>query len=438
MRKLGTLFAKYFYLDLYRIPKEDAFVKKLWGAPLPGRIRVSTTQIDIKKTARNLIIPFSFIFPILILYILDPSLFEVVWKGRGPLLFFLWLLFLELALGWKKLLKGEITWTRFKIAAVVVAVAAPTIYVVAVYPLGLRSNIVKLGESIGVPFGSVPPGADIGWFTQFSWPLSLEYIFFTVFFAASVLLMYQIGGLKRFSVSLFFLGATSFFYMIDTFYPFGTFTVLQAFAPITASFSVHVLNWMGYGVRLASYQIEGMPILIVPGLPLPLAIGWPCAGVHSLFIYTFVILFFLKEAPFSLQRETVRAAIPRRLRFMARSKRMNFLLKRKVIRATIMESEKIVVNFFRMVPLYIIVCIGAVGTFIVNVLRIVTICIIGVNIGEEAMKHFHSYYGELFFIAWIMIYPLTIIYSHKIWAKLSTLGVKLKETGRKVLSRPHR
>ena len=96
-------------------------------------------------------------------------------------------------------------------------------------------------------------------------------------------------------------------------------------------------------------------------------------------------------------------------------------------------GEKFVVNFFRMVPIYIIVGIGAVGTFMVNVLRIVTICIIGTNIGEEAMNLFHSYFGELFFIAWIMTYPLTIINSRTIWVKLSTFVGKLKEAGRHLL-----
>ena len=44
----------------------------------------------------------------------------------------------------------------------------------------------------------------------------------------------------------------------------------------------------------------------------------------------------------------------------------------------------------------IYVAVGAIGTFIINVLRIVTICIIGRNVGREAMKMFHNYYGELF------------------------------------------
>lgn len=128
---------------------------------------------------------------------------------------------------------------------------------------------------------------------------------------------------------------------------------------------------MGYSVSISGYY-EGMPVLSVPGLkgPAP-AIGWPCAGVHSIFIYTFVILLFLKDATFSLVRKIIYVAV------------------------------------------------GAVGTFIVNVFRIVTICIIGTNVGKEAMNLFHSYYGELFFISWALIYPIIIIYSGKIWAKLS-------------------
>ena len=260
-------------------------------------------------------------------------------------------------LGWKKLLNGRISWTWFRIAAVIVAAAAPTIYVISTFFLGLDYSIWELGTLLG---------ATLLW----HWPISFEYLLFTAFFTASVLLTYEIDGLKRFSISLFFLGATCFFYMIDTFYPYGTIVVLQAFAPFTASSAVHILNWMGYKAQLAPYTC--MPILFSPGLPL-LAIGWPCAGVHSLRIYTFVILLFLKDATFSLGRKIIYVAV------------------------------------------------GAIGTFIVNVLRIVTICIIGVNSGPEAMHMFHNYYGELFFIAWIIIYPLTIIYGYKIWKKLSIL-----------------
>lgn len=340
-----------------------------------SRMRTSLSQMGISAGTRNLIIPISFALSILILYLFDPVSFEFAWGGRTPLLLFLWLLLLELALGWKKLLSGSVDWIRFRIVAVVIAAVAPTLYVIGAFLFGLDAYVVQLGKLVGV-HGK--------WFLEKSWALSLEYFLFAVFFAAFVWLMYKINGLKRFSVSLFFLVATGFFYMVDAFYPGGTILVLQAFAPFPASSAVYILNLLGYNAQLAPYNYKGMPVLISQGLP-PLAIGWPCAGVHSLFIYTFVILLFLRDAAFSLVWKIFYVAV------------------------------------------------GAIGTFMVNVLRIVTICIIGTNIGREAMNLFHSYFGELFFITWITVYPLTIIYSRTIWAKLSTFAGKLKEAGRHLL-----
>ena len=105
------------------------------------------------------------------------------------------------------------------------------------------------------------------------------------------------------------------------------------------------------------------------------------------------------------------------------------MLKRKIIRATIVGTEKLVVTVLRMVPVYIIVGIGAVGTFIANILRIVTICIIGINSGPEAMTLFHNYYGELFLIAWIIIYvAILLLLGRRIRPRLP-FRAKPSETG---------
>ena len=332
----------------------------------------------VSETLRNLLILLSFIPPILALYFLDPSLFEFTWKGRAPHLIFLWLLLLELALAWGKLVeKQSAPYSWFKKVTIAIIVAVPTAYVLGVYFLGFNHNIVELGKSIGIPFGRLPPGIVREWFPEVSWPLSLEYIAFTAFFAASILLMYGWWGLKRFSVSLFFIGATGVFYLIDTFYPYGTFTFLQALAPVTASSTVQVLNWMGYKAYIWFF-IEDMPVLYVAGLPgPPPAIAWGCAGVQSLFIYTFTILLFLKGHASSLIR--------------------------KVIYVTV----------------------GAIGTFIVNVLRIVSYCIIGINTGRPTAEIFHKYYGELYFMAWMIVYVLIIVYGSRI-LKISVLISKLK------------
>jgi exosortase/archaeosortase family protein len=94
----------------------------------------------------------------------------------------------------------------------------------------------------------------------------------------------------------------------------------------------------------------------------PFVIYWPCAGVHSLFIYTFVILLFLKGSPMSLGAKIGSLVI------------------------------------------------GAVGTFFVNILRIVSIVDISITQGDAFGQYFHNYLGELFFLFWIVIYLFALVF----------------------------
>jgi len=136
-------------------------------------------------------------------------------------------------------------------------------------------------------------------------------------------------------------------------------------------------------------------------------------------------LLFLKGTSFSLRQDVVYAAVPKRLKFKAGSGRLSFLTQHKTIQVAVRAAERLIVNLLRMLPIFMIVVVGAVGTFIVNVLRIVSIYIIGLNSGAEAATAFHSYYGELYFIAWILIYFFAIIYGPKILTKLRKIGHRL-------------
>lgn len=438
-------------------------------------------HMNIQAFAKSFLVPFSFTLPILMLYILDPNSFQLTWKGRFLYLFFIWLFFLEIALVGGKLPKNKLSLKkapfslkrkkirdtipkrlkvlarsnkmsfllqRKKIHAVIVAaetffvnvfrmvpilvaivaiaaMAVPTVYVIGTYVFGLRHEVIGLGSLLGLP----PFGYQESFLTE-HWPLSFEYLLFTAFFVASVLLTYGIEGLKRFSVSLFFLGAMGSSYMIDTFYPYGTLIVLQSLVPFSASSAAGVLNWMGYETQLFSYgytryvnnrAIEEFVSIIWIGGEKPqavFAINWPCAGVQSLFIYTFVILLFLKSVSFSLPREKVQAAVPKRLNSMEGNRSLSFLLQRKKIHAAVVAAETFFVDVLRRVPIFTVIVVGAVGTFVVNVLRIVTIFIIGVYAGSEAALMFHSYYGELYFIAWVMLYLFVIVFGPKILARL--------------------
>ena len=338
-----------------------------------SRIRTSLSQMGINAGKRNLIIPFSFIFPILMLYVLDPNSFNYTWKGRTLYLFFLWLIFLELILDWEKFTQKNLaSIKKSRIVAIGITASIPSVYVIGVNLLGLNSMLIELGKQILTHW-------------HFSlenlghWPVSLEYLVFTLLFTATIWLAYEVDGLKQFSISLCFLGAIGTIYMIDTFYPFGAFTPFQAFVPLTASSAARVLNWIGYKTFFMPYQVKGTIVLYVSGSSgsVGFGIGWPCAGVQSLFIYTCVILLFLKKS-------------------------------------TIPMIQKII---------YFI--IGAIGTYIVNILRIVSIFIIAINQGD--WRAFHNFYGEFYSITWIIAYLIIIILSRTILPKLSVLKVKLQK-----------
>lgn len=353
--------------------------------PLAGRIRNFLFRIDVSFVLLNIFLFASFVLPLLMLYVFEPISFDYLWKGRALYLLFLWLFFLELILGWEGL--GEersVFWTKRMLVAAV-GLLLPTIYVLSVFVFGLRREVLELGTVLGVPSGRYGR-----WYLEVSWPLSFEYLLFTVFFVASVWLVYGIRGLKCFTVSSFFLGAVGVFYMLDTFYPYGTFTVLQFFVPFTVSVATSVLGLLGYGTRVISAGESGLVLWITgaDGKSFAATISWPCAGIHSLFIYSFMILLFLRGTRIPFGRK------------------IGYVL------------------------------VGAVGTFFVNILRIVAIFVAGVRGGTEIAVRFHEFYGEFFFIVWMFVY-LSIIFLFETYLakKISGLRKSVQSSADRTLAR---
>jgi len=325
--------------------------------PSKEQLKRLLSRIDRPFLLQTALFFAAFIVPLLIIYLLDTgNSFEYLWKGRAPYLLFLWLLFIEAALGWKKLkTEPPVFWTKKTVLAAL-TLLLPTVYALGLN-FGLKSGIVELGKAVGVPaeqFGE--------WYLTHSWPFSFEYILFAVFFVASIWLLYGRRGLKIFAVSLFFIVGVGIFYMIDTFYPYGTFTVLQSFVPVTVSGAVFILNLLGYGTTTFSGGADGLGLTVTGANSSYSAIvSWSCAGSHSLFLYSFMIMLFLRGTSISRTRKII----------------------------------------------YVIS--GAAGTFLVNILRIVAILLAGVNSGASLAATFHEFYGEFFFIAWMFIY-LSLIF----------------------------
>ncbi len=313
----------------------------------------------------------AFIIPTLILYYLYPSSFELMWKGRTFYLFFLWLVFLEIVLEWDKIPKNT-AWAPRSVRTVILIVCLllPTVYIVVSNYFGLNDAIINFANQNNIS----PNVVDF-------MPLSIEYLVLTALFAITVFLFYGTDGLKTHMLSALFLGIIGTIYMIDNLYPWGRFTPFQIFVPVTAILAANVLSLMGYRTDLYEIRDPNYGWLqslraTDPNNPfrtVKFEIAWPCAGVESLLIYTITILLFLKNTPIPWKQRAV-----------------YFL-------------------------------IGAVITFLINVLRVVTIFLIGMNTGglSTETEQFHNFYGQLYSITWIISYPLIIMGSRILWAKIS-------------------
>lgn len=307
------------------------------------------------------------ITPICIAYILDPISFDYTWKGRTLYLFFLWLMFLEIILVWDDFVhKNFSAYKGWRMLTLIALALAPSLYVIVTNLRPVSEGIVEFGKVFGV--------LQDPWFLEVSWPLSLEYLALTVFFTLLIWFTYKKNGLRYFALSLLLLGATGTVYMIDTLYPFGAFTPFQSFVPFTALAADQILKWMGYDTSL-TFQIHPLsgvelPVIEVIGTGAKFGIGWPCAGVQSLFIYTFTVL----------------------------------LLLRRMGTQTILKIVYFVV--------------GAFGTYIVNILRVVSIFLVAIHQGEIAATTFHDFYGEFYAMTWIVLYLAIVIVIHKKGDKL--------------------
>jgi len=344
-------------------------------------------MLDIKqKVKKNIYIMeklfplLSFTIPFLVLFLLYPKSFEGdptwegSWQGRFFYLFFLWLVSLETILNWEKLQTNKVGKLRsIRTLTLIIALLLPTIYVIISNYCGLNALIRDIAQQNNVPLGHLLP-------------LSTEYLVFALLFNLIILLAYGTKGLIDFSISASFLGIIGIVYMVDILYPYGRFAPFQFIVPTTAMFAANFLNFMGYQTRLSvatDPYYGSTPLLVVWDSQNRVAgfkIAWPCAGVESLLIYTLTILLFLKRSP-----------IP---------------WKQRII--------------------YFV--IGALVTYFINILRIVTVFVIAINGGE--WMRFHNIYGQLYSIAWIISYPLIIIGSRILWQKFRSRKL-LREVGEK-------
>jgi thaumarchaeosortase len=308
----------------------------------------------------------AFVVPMVWLYFLDAASFESMWKGRTFQLFFVWLIALELILGWESFKETKLSRLRSpRTVALIIAMVLPTVYVWAAYFLDLNNAISNWAFANGLT----------GDWAR-AMPVSMEYMAFAVFFIAIVFLAFGRKGIINYGIPAFFMAMVGAIYIIDNVFPYGNFTLFQVFVPTTANAAAAVFNLMGYSTVMTQQTDPvhaTMPILTVsgPAGTTQFGIAWPCAGIESFLIYTVVVLLFLKRMPISWKAK---------------------------------------LGYF---------AFGAIITYFINIARIVTIFFIGMQYGAAslAVDEFHKYYGPLYSITWIIAYPLLIFLVQGLWRR---------------------
>jgi thaumarchaeosortase len=311
----------------------------------------------------------AFATPLAALYLLNPfdmylnvsvqESFELMWKGRTFQMFFLWLIALEFILSWETIQTKFTLKKKAHIAVYALVLLLPSLYLVLEFG-GLNAAIAGVSTQSGVAFAD-------------SMPLAVEYLVFAALFCLVAFVAFGKKGLTGFALPALFAALVGVLYIIDNIFPYGEFTPFQLLVPTTASLAAGVLGLMGNTVVSGFEATSGMPTLDVSGSlgQAKFAIAWPCAGIESLLIFTAVALLFLKGMKISWKAK---------------------------------------IGFF---------ALGAAVTYLINILRIATIFIIGMQYGVNSIEvqNFHFYYGPLYAMTWIVAYPLLILGLTMAWQK---------------------
>jgi thaumarchaeosortase len=295
------------------------------------------------------------IAPIIYTLVVYPDTFSLSWnQGRGGFLFAMAFIAAELV-G----LRYRVGKTRFFI---VLGLAALTITYFVALPYGLGKYIENGADSYDVSLKD-------------SWVWMWDFIVMSVYVGSSLIVLFGKKWHKIAPAGAIYLAGSAVILALDAFFPFDSLGPLQFIVPVYLQIDEGVINFIDKAVtnvgpenpdNVANPAYARGNLLILNGLhgPFALQVFWPSAGVHSMIIFTLVMLAFLLK--------------------------MDLPLKRKLI-------------YF---------AIGTFGTVAVNVIRITSLSLYAlvVTTNVQEWEAFHSVAGEIMFLPWLGIYLGIVMY----------------------------
>ena len=289
------------------------------------------------------------ISPILFTIIAYPDTFSLSWnEGRGGFLFA------------TVFIAVELIGTHYKISDkkiyIVISLSAITIGYFISLSFGLRYWIVSAAHFYNVQLVD-------------SWQWMWDFIIMALFIVSSLGILFGKKWYKIAPAGAIYLIGSAVLLSLDAFFPFNSLGPLQLIVPVYLQIDQDVIRFIDNHIMNLG---PGIPVtatgnlLVLNGLhgPFALQVFWPSAGVHSMIIYTLVMLAFLLKMEIPLERKLVYFAI------------------------------------------------GIIGTATVNLIRIISLSLfallITTNVSE--WESFHSVAGEIMFLPWLGIYLASVLY----------------------------
>jgi thaumarchaeosortase len=289
--------------------------------------------------------------PILLLLALAPETFGLSWAGfgklgRGGLLFVLFFLWFEL-MDFRKVAKPHLN--RIRKVAIVILFALALVYFGG---LGLAGQFTDFIYWIGKSLGA---SGDV----SNSFLMAMDYLVVTLYITGLAAAFFSARAILGIFTAIVFSAGMLVMYLLDAFFPYGSIGPLQFWA----NFIVAGVGFLSLGFGLPIYGFSNMLTILGKHGTYRLIVFWPSVGVHSMLIYSLVMILL-----------AARLAAP---------------AKRKII--------------------YAIAGVG--GTVFLNVIRIFLIAYYGYAyaISGADLDAFHNSVGEFLFPIWIVAFLLIVL-----------------------------
>ena len=311
---------------------------------MPGRLNITPAVVFIVGNGAggvNVLAGAALVCaPLAVALALDPDSFGFSWnQGRGGFMF-------ALAFVAAELVGLKIAVSRARMLAAAPVAAAAIAYFAAVEH-GLREYI-----------RAAAPAYDVQLVDSWIWMWD-----FVVGSAALIAMLFVLFGRRWVRIGPagpIFLAGSAAILSLDAFFPYDTLGPLQYVVPYLVEANVGIINLLDLGTATAR---DNIMFLRGDFGPMVLQVFWPSAGVHSVIIYSLVMMAFLLKMRIPRGRKAAYFAV------------------------------------------------GIAGTVVVNMIRIFSLSVYALKVTTDAeqWEAFHQVAGEIMFLPWLFAFLVVVM-----------------------------